>query len=119
MPKLVAGFAHIRRGTARYRGALRVTAKAVPAWTCGHDHMTPESARLCADAELERRSQGGREVIVLLHCGRCAGGGASSWWDDVPGEEKLACPRCGVLLRRLKLVVVGGGTAVDEGNGKH
>ncbi len=100
MPKLVAGFTHVRRGTARYRGVLRVTAKAVPAWTCScrPDHMTPESARLCADTELERRTQGGREVISLRRCEPC-----DRWWPDGPGP---ACPVCSVPSERVKLVVL-------------
>jgi hypothetical protein len=98
VPKLVAGFAYIRRGSARYKGALRVSAKAVPAWTCEHDHITPESARLCADTELEKRTQGGREVITLRRCGPC-----DRWWPDGPGQ---VCPACSVPLERVKLAVL-------------
>ena len=82
MPKLIAGFAHVQRGTAHYRGVLRVTAKSAPRWYCPcvPDHPTPETARKCADAELWRREQGGREVIVLRRCGPC-----DRWWPDGPG----------------------------------
>jgi hypothetical protein len=105
--KLIAGFTHVQRGTAHYRGVLRVTPKAVPSWTCPcvPSHLTAEAAVRCARSELERRQQGGRQVFVLLHCERCSEAGGSCWWDDVPGRS-LPCPRCGVPLLRLKLAVL-------------
>lgn len=110
-----------RHATAAYRGVLRRTPGSKPAWTCPcpSPHLSPVTARGCAERELERRGQGGKEVFTLLHCARCAEGGGSSWWDDVPDVAELSCPRCGVPLRRMKLVVVNSGSAVDPGNGKH
>ena len=113
MPKLIAGFAHVQRGTAHYRGVLRVTAKSAPRWYCPcvPDHPTPETARKCADAELWRREQGGREVIVLRRCGPC-----DRWWPDGPGA---ACPVCAVPVERVKLVGLERARALDQGQGKH
>lgn len=124
MTELTPGYkvvSYPRHATAAYRGVLRRTPGSKPSWscTCPSPHLSPVTARKCAVSELERRGQGGREVFTLLHCERCREGGASSWWDDVPGGEELACPRCGVPLRRLKLVVVGSVPAVDGGNRKH
>lgn len=121
MADLIAGYKFERlRALTIYRGVLRRDPKARPSWTCKHDdHLAPGSARKCAEAELERREQGRGEVFTLLHCERCSEAGASSWWNDVDGEEELACPRCGVTLRRMKLVVVSSSPAVDSGNGKH
>jgi len=121
---LIAGYKVIeypRHATAAYRGVLRRTPGSRPSWSCScpSPHLSPVTARGCAERELERRGQGSREVFTLLHCKRCAEGGGSSWWDDVPGEEGLKCPRCGVPLERLKLVVVGSAPAVDGGNRKH
>lgn len=96
--KLIAGYAHVRRGTAHYKGALRVTPKSVPRWLCEHDHPTPGKARLCADLELDRREQGGREVIALRRCEPC-----DRWWPDGAGA---ACPACSVPLARVKLAVL-------------
>lgn len=100
MPKLIAGFTHVQRGTAAYRGALRVTPSAVPAWTCpcAPVHLTAEKARMCADAELARREQGGREVFTLLYCRPC-----DRWW---PAGSAEACPVCTVPLERVKLAVL-------------
>ena len=111
MPKLIAGFAHVQRGSAHYKGALRVTAKSPPRWYCEHDHLTPEAARRCADFELERREQGGRDVIELRRCTPC-----DRWWPDGPGT---ACPVCAVPVERVKLVVLERVRALDQGNGKH
>lgn len=112
---LRAGYVHIRRGTAAYRGALRWKPDIAPVWSCVHDHLTAMSAKACAETEKARRVAGRREVFTLLHCERCGEHGGTAWWDDVPGGEQLSCPRCGVPLERLKLAVVGREAAVDEG----
>jgi hypothetical protein len=114
---LIAGYAGVRDHGGGFAGALRATPRSVPCWTCGHRHAAPVTARRCAEAELERRTQGRGQVFTLLHCEPCAEGVGSSWWDDVPGLA--ACPRCGVPLQWLKLVVTESGPAVDRGNGKH
>jgi len=113
VPKLIAGFAHVHRGTAHYRGALRVTQKSLPRWTCScvPDHPTPEAARKCADGELWRREQGGREVVALRRCAPC-----DRWYPDGPGA---ACPECSVPMERVKLVVLERGPVLDQRNGKH
>lgn len=116
MADLVPGYQVARAGAgAAYQGVLRPGPKGRPAWVCRCRpvHLVPGKARACAEAELEKREQGKGQVFTLLHCERCAGGNGPSWHDDVPGEDELACPRCGVPLRRLKLVVVGSGPAVD------
>lgn len=112
MPKLIAGFTHVHRGAANYKGALRATPSAVPAWTCMHSHLSPEAARRCAAFELERREQGGREVVDLLRCEPC-----DRWWPDTDGS--LACPRCSVPLERVTLVVLERSRVLAPGNGKH
>jgi hypothetical protein len=118
MDDLTAGYKLAGPRKSSYRGVLRLGRKQV--WACRHDdHLAPRSAKACGEAELEKRTQGQGQVFTLLHCRPCAEAGGSCWWDDVPDVEELACPRCGVPLRRLKLVVVRSGPAVDEGNGKH
>jgi hypothetical protein len=99
--KLVAGYSHIRRGAAGYRGVLRVTPKAVPSWTCRHEHLTTRMAAACAVAELERRENGEKEVFSLLNCTGCA-----RWWTDPGARQPLPCPRCTVLLERVKVQVL-------------
>lgn len=116
---LVAGYVGIKGAAGGWHGALRPGPRARPTWTCAHVHASPVTARPCAEAELERRVQGRKEVFRLLRCKPCSEAGASCWWDDVDGDEVPPCPRCGVPLRRLKLMVVGSPGAVDEGNGKH
>lgn len=95
---LVAGFVHLRRGAAYYKGALRTAPGRPPVWTCEHTHYSPTPAKLCAEGELYRRGQAGREVFELLHCTPCW-----SWYGNEPGR---LCPRCGVPLERLKLLVL-------------
>jgi hypothetical protein len=99
VPKLLPGFTRIRPGAAHYKGALRVTPKAVPDWTCAHDHFSPAVARMCAEAELERREQGGRQVFFLLRCEPC-----DRWWTN--GVSPAGCPVCSVPLERVKLAVL-------------
>lgn len=96
--KLLAGFTHVNRGTADYKGVLRATAKSAPAWTCAHNHLTAEAARRCADFELESRKQGSREVFTLRRCEPC-----DRWHPDGPGS---ACPVCSVPMERVKLAVL-------------
>jgi hypothetical protein len=102
---LVAGYAHRRRGVSSYVGVLKQDRKSAPVWACTHDHLTTVKAAQCAEAELERRAQGGREVFELLHCTPC-----SKWWSPEeagttpPGGTE--CPRCGVPLEMLKLAVL-------------
>lgn len=97
--KLVAGFVHLRRGAAYYKGALRTAPGRPPVWTCEHTHYSPMPARLCAEGELSRRGQGAREVFELLHCAPCG-----TWHRrDV---ETWACPACGVHLQLLKVLVL-------------
>lgn len=97
-----------RHATAGYRGVLRVTRGSRPKWTCTCPlpHLSPVTAQGCAERELERRGQGGKEVFTLLRCEPC-----SRWWDDVPDVGSLACPVCGVPMERLKLVVTQRGPA--------
>ena len=111
--ELTAGYREVQLRAGRgYQGVLRRTPGSKPVWTCRHDsHLSAVSAKSCAQAELTRRVQGKGAVFTLLHCRRCTEGGGSAWWDDVPGAGSLACPRCGVPLERLKLVVTECGPA--------
>lgn len=95
-----------RAASASYRGVLRATRGSHPKWACEHYHPSPVMAKACAERELERRGQGGKEVFTLLRCEPC-----SRWWDDVPDVGSLACPVCGVPMERLKLVVTQRGPA--------
>jgi hypothetical protein len=108
--KLTPGYVHLNRGTAAYMGVLRLQAsRARPAWTCGHSHGVPVAARRCAEAELERREQGSREVFTLRRCEPC-----DRWWPD--GDGAL-CPHCGVPAARLRLVALE--RVLDPGNRRH
>lgn len=107
--KLIAGFTRRPGGIASYAGALRATPQGVPAWVCSgpeHDHLTPPVARRCAEAELERRKQGIREVFDLLNCEP-----EGLWFADARGVT--ACPRCSVPLRRVKVAVLERSAVVD------
>jgi hypothetical protein len=95
---LVASYMRLRAGTASFRGVLRATPDSAPRWTCPDDHLSTASARRCAEAELERRNQGGREVFTLRRCGPC-----DAWYPDGPGSP---CPVCSVPMERVKLVVL-------------
>jgi hypothetical protein len=111
--KLIAGFTSVQRGAARYRGALRVTPKSVPRWTCQcmPDHPTPAEARKCADAELARREAGGREVFTLRRCEPC-----DRWWPAGPGA---ACPACSVPMEGVKLIVLERTRLLDQQHRSH
>jgi hypothetical protein len=98
-PRLLPGYAHWKRGTASYRGKLHTGPKALPEWLCEHDHVTTASALRCAEAELEQRRQGGRQVFSLLRCESC-----ERWWDDARGVT--ACPACSVPMARVKVLVL-------------
>lgn len=100
MPEeLYAGYTGIRdKATAGYAGALRRNPRSSPVWTCRHTHKSPVTAHTCAEAELERRVQGEREVIVLRRCEPC-----DRWWPDGDGA---GCPVCSVPMERVKLVVL-------------
>jgi rubrerythrin len=97
--QLVAGFVHVRRGAAYYKGALRTAPGRPAVWTCEHTHYSPMPAKLCAQGELYRRGQAGREVFELLHCVPCAA------WHGADGQT-WACPACGVPRQRLKVLVL-------------
>lgn len=96
---LAAGFVHVRRGAAYYKGALRTAPGRPPVWTCDHTHYSPTVAKLCAQGELDRRTQAGREVFELLHCVPCG-----TWVRH--SDEYPFCARCSVPLQRLKLLVL-------------
>jgi hypothetical protein len=100
---LQPGYAHLRRGTAAYAGALRTDPHAKAEWTCPHSHTAPYTARLCAEGELERRKQAGRAVLTLLNCKVC-----ERWWSD---SAATVCPRCSVPLDRVKAAVLERGPA--------
>jgi hypothetical protein len=95
---LIAGYAHIMRGAARYRAALRYSPGSEPAWTCKHDHASPGGAVSCARAEKDRRTEAAKTVLALRRCEPC-----ERWFDDGPGHD---CPACGFLLERVKVQVL-------------
>lgn len=102
--ELLPGYAHRHKGTSSYRGALRVTRRDPPVWTCTHDHFSPPVARRCAEAEKDRRVQAAKEVLQLLHCMPCdlyfgENGREAS---DRLGE----CPYCDVPLGVVKVMVL-------------
>lgn len=95
---LIAGYAHIMRGAARYRGALRWSPGAKPVWTCKDEHLLPAGAVNCAGREKYRRVESAKTVLWLRHCEPC-----ERWYDDGPGRD---CPACGFSLDRVKLQVL-------------
>lgn len=101
---LIPGYAHRRMGVASYRGALRETRKGEPVWTCGHDHLVAPSAVRCAEGEKDRRVQGAKEVLLLLHCGPCDLYFGERGWhaSDLAGD----CPYCEVPLGCVKMMVL-------------
>jgi len=108
VPELIPGYEHVRRGTAAYRGTLRQTPRGAPVWRCGcpAPHLNTITARRCAEQEMERRRQGGRQVLALLRCDPC-----ERWYPDDPVPGVTLCPRCGVRLERLKVAVLERGPA--------
>ena len=104
-PELKAGFAHKSKGAGVYVGVLRAYPSARPSWTCSHSHLTPIQADWCSKAELARRTAGEREVFTLLWCEPCG-----SWWTPAQAtggpQDGRSCPRCGVPLEAVKLVVL-------------
>jgi hypothetical protein len=106
---LRAGYATIKaRGPGHFAGALRLGERV--AWRCDeklrHDHIGTALAITCAEAELQRRRAGAREVFVLLHCED-----EGLWWDpalgaaeESPGDGR--CPRCYKPLIREKVFVL-------------
>lgn len=101
MTDLIPGYAFARRGTYAYLGALRRTPGSVPVWTCSGSHALHVStlgALACARAELDRRTQGGREVFWLRRCEPC-----NRWWGDGASD---ACPVCAVPMERVKVAVL-------------
>lgn len=98
MTDLMASYAHRQRGKASYAGVLRETPKSRPAWTCVHDHLTATGAAACANAELDRRTQGENEVFWLRRCEPC-----DRWWGD---GVSAACPVCAVPMERMKVAVL-------------
>lgn len=101
---LIPGYMHRRRGVASYRGALREKPKGEPVWTCNDDHLVSSAAVRCAEAEKDRRVQGGREVMVLLHCKPCSLYFGEPGWEasDTFGH----CPYCDVPLDWVKVAVL-------------
>lgn len=111
MPDLSAGYIGIKAATGGWHGALRRGRRARPEWTCQHVHASPATAKPCAEAELERRTQGERQVFALRRCGPC-----DAWWPDGDG---VPCPACSVPMERVTLVVLERTRLLDPGNGKH
>lgn len=101
---LIPGYVHRRRGTASYRGALREKPKGEPVWTCSDDHLVSSSAVRCAEAEKDRRVEGAKEVMLLLHCEPCNLYFGEEGWEasDLHGE----CPYCSVPLSCVKVAVL-------------
>jgi hypothetical protein len=107
--ELHAGYRHLRRGTAAYAGVLRRGSADRPEWSCRHSHVTSPQALHCAEGELERRSEGRREVFELLWCEPCG-----QWWTVEQAEVRGGtgrrpvggCPRCDAPLERAKLLVL-------------
>ena len=96
---LIPGYAHIDRGMARYRGALRESPGGRPAWTCQHDHAYTGGAVMCAKREKNGRVEAGKVVLDVLWCEHC-----TTW---TPYEEGVtACWRCYVPVDRVKLLIL-------------
>jgi hypothetical protein len=103
---LRAGYTYLRRGTASYAGVLRSTETGALVWKCAHDHLVAVSARRCAEAELDRRREGARVVVTVLHCEE-----DGQWFDPAKDRTDFdwrdgLCPRCGVPMLREKVLVL-------------
>lgn len=114
MGGLLAGYTRHRAGKAEYAGALRRRPGSDPVWECSCRpvHLTAARATACAAAELDRRTQGAREVFTLLRCDPCG-----AWYGEQRGMT--ACPRCEVPLEAVKVAVLGRGPAVPLAGGNH
>jgi hypothetical protein len=113
--ELTPGYVFASRSLGTARGVLRDGTRVV--WKCdalpGHrPHAIPRQAEQCAQAERERRVQGGREVIELYRCVPCG-----VFWDPVPPGGGLRavlagqCPICGGPVTWYKVVVLEQGKA--------
>jgi hypothetical protein len=107
---LKPGYAGTRgRGVAFYAGVLRTDNRARrEAWRCTHEHAVASSAVRCAEAELERRTQGTLAVLKLQHCDPCAlyyapGAAAIPGWGQFIDQGR--CPRCLVPLKGVEAVL--------------
>lgn len=94
------GYRHLRRGSAQYAAVLRDKAARKIVWACADSHVTTVQALWCANGELARRTQAGREVFTLRWCAPCG-----RWWTPSQAASGL-CPRCDVPLEAVKLVVL-------------
>jgi hypothetical protein len=102
---LIPGYSYRRqRGVASYSGALRTGPKDPPVWTCPDDHLVSSSAVRCAELEKDRRVQGAKQVMLLLHCEPCNLYFGEEGWhaSDLYGE----CPYCEVPLSCVKVLVL-------------
>jgi hypothetical protein len=107
---LTPGYAFADRNKGTAWGVLRDGERVV--WRCsdlpGHRvHLVPTRARQCAEAEQERRVQGGREVVELFRCEPCG-----IFWDRVPAGDALRrllaglCPSCSGPVAWVKVVII-------------
>lgn len=107
--KLSAGYAHRNPGVASYAGILRTADHARrETWRCKHDHATTYSAKLCSDAELERRRQGARTVRGVKYCPGCdvyygPEGQLTQLGFGVLADD--TCPRCFIPVLEYTIVV--------------
>jgi hypothetical protein len=104
---LTPGYAHARgKGVVAYLGVLRDLGREV--WRCTHKpHLVATVAVRCAEAELERRRQGSRLVLVLLHCPSCDiyFGPQARGGEDSTGH----CSLCVVPLTPVKVMILDPG----------
>jgi hypothetical protein len=103
--ELRAGYTHNHLGKLSYAGALRTADSRPPVWSCPHDHLVPVAAKRCAEAELDRRREGAKQVLTLLHCEE-----DGLWYDPRVGPDVNwrpgMCPRCGVPMLREKVLII-------------
>lgn len=111
---LKPGYLHRKRGAASYGGVLRTEDTRTQVWECKHDHFTAMAARRCAEGELDRRREGAKNVLTLLHCQE-----EGIWYD--PAVDGAAvdwrpglCPRCGVPMLREKVMILQAEDARDD-----
>jgi hypothetical protein len=119
--ELTAGYSYPQgKGVAKVIGVLRDGDRV--AWRCtsrpGHRvHAIPSLATRCAQAELERRLQGARDVLWAGQCEPCGvywdlSRAAAAKMDGEMGMDDASylmrgwCPRCQVPFERVRLAVL-------------
>lgn len=93
---------------------LRTQDTRTQVWECKHAHFTAMSARRCAESELNRRLEGAKQVLTLMHCQD-----EGMWYDPARDRANVdwragMCPRCGVPMLRERVMILDAEDACDN-----